>query len=93
MEPDPNRIRVPVGCSQAHPTLQNLPKQAAPTSYVPVMVRHGVLYLSRILTALKRRVIAHSLHRRTLRLSEMKAHFPNANVHVNHLGGLLELRF
>ena len=93
MEPDPNRIRVPVGCSQAHPALQNLPNQAAPTSYAPVIVRHGVLYLTRILTALKRGVIVHSLHRRRLRLSEMKARFPNANVHVNHLEGLLELRF
>ena len=30
MEPDPNRIKVPVGCSQAYPTLWNLPKQAVP---------------------------------------------------------------
>lgn len=46
----------------------------------------------RILTALERRVIIHSLHRR-LRLVKWTQHFPNVNMHVNHLGGLLEFRF
>lgn len=67
----------------------------SPTCSVPVTALEvTVCYMSlRILTALERRVIIHSLHRRRLRLVRWTQHFPNVNTHVNHLGGLLELRF